>query len=1108
MNLFINHKVEETNKEIVITLFVNTRFGYEEFGEEFLARGKNWLLKNEARKYVTSHLPNIRGGIVKVAFGSIIIASIPLSASAEEVNSEQVEMIVYTVQYEDNLYRIAQKFNVEIEQIKEINGIDNDTIYVGQELKIPNTTETIKSESEMHQNLETEMEIPDTDVSEPNETDVQHDKESFTYIVKAGDTLTSISNRYNVNIEQIRLMNGLTSDVIYIGQELKVFGQETKEEPVSLVLSTGITHPDVKKLKLDLEKLGYVVSNNPTNYYGPVTAETVREFQKAYGLNATGIADANTLQKLEEVLSSGPVLKAGITHPDVKDLKVNLAKLGFMVSSNPTNYYGPVTAETVREFQKAYGLNATGIADANTLRKLEEVLSSGPILKTGIIHPDVKDLKVNLAKLGFMVSSNPTNYYGPVTAETVREFQKAYGLNATGIADANTLQKLEEVLSSGPVLKAGITHPDVKDLKVNLAKLGFMVSSNPTNYYGPVTAETVREFQKAYGLNATGIADSSTLQKITEVLSADPVLSTGITHPDVKELKINLAKIGFVVSNNPTNYYGPVTAEQVGEFQRKYGLNVTGIADKNTLEALENILNGNPITEEQNQVILLREGVVHKNVLQLKEDLAKVGFKVSDNPNDYFGPITADTVREFQRSYNLPIDGIAGTETLQKLDELVNQAIPTPFNRVLKQGDVGEDVRLLQTYLNDVGFKVVDQPTANYASLTEKKVREFQQYHGLTPNGVADARTLQKLVTERAGIAESIGSFLITGKAYGHSVGMTQWGAYGMAQAGHTYDQILKYYYTGVGIGKRDTTNLNVRVLLEQNVDLLTISSNQPYQVGDKEFLPQTKTTIKYQNGEYLFENSGKSYKLTSSFQISSTNGGLLYFDNKQYEGIFTISTSNGKLDLINHLNVENYLKGVVPYEIIPSWNNLELYKAQTLAARTYVLKQIQANSNKKFDVYDTTQSQVYEGVPQTIPSQYVTKINQAIAETKGEVILYNGALIDAVYSASAGGHTVDAVDVWGNHIPYLVGKEDPYDQSRYSQNWWSYSITKSDLEKMFPELGTIISVTITETKYDRPTKIKVTGKSKEITLTGAEFRQKLGYNNLSSAVFTIEGIH
>ena len=892
MNLFINHKVEETNKEIVITLFVNTRFGYEEFGEEFLARGKNWLLKNEARKYVTSHLPNIRGGIVKVAFGSIIIASIPLSASAEEVNSEQVEMIVYTVQYEDNLYRIAQKFNVEIEQIKEINGIDNDTIYVGQELKIPNTTETIKSESEMHQNLETEMEIPDTDVSEPNETDVQHDKESFTYIVKAGDTLTSISNRYNVNIEQIRLMNGLTSDVIYIGQELKVFGQETKEEPVSLVLSTGITHPDVKKLKLDLEKLGYVVSNNPTNYYGPVTAETVREFQKAYGLNATGIAD------------------------------------------------------------------------------------------------------------------------------------------------------------------------------------------------------------------------SSTLQKITEVLSADPVLSTGITHPDVKELKINLAKIGFVVSNNPTNYYGPVTAEQVGEFQRKYGLNVTGIADKNTLEALENILNGNPITEEQNQVILLREGVVHKNVLQLKEDLAKVGFKVSDNPNDYFGPITADTVREFQRSYNLPIDGIAGTETLQKLDELVNQAIPTPFNRVLKQGDVGEDVRLLQTYLNDVGFKVVDQPTANYASLTEKKVREFQQYHGLTPNGVADARTLQKLVTERAGIAESIGSFLITGKAYGHSVGMTQWGAYGMAQAGHTYDQILKYYYTGVGIGKRDTTNLNVRVLLEQNVDLLTISSNQPYQVGDKEFLPQTKTTIKYQNGEYLFENSGKSYKLTSSFQISSTNGGLLYFDNKQYEGIFTISTSNGKLDLINHLNVENYLKGVVPYEIIPSWNNLELYKAQTLAARTYVLKQIQANSNKKFDVYDTTQSQVYEGVPQTIPSQYVTKINQAIAETKGEVILYNGALIDAVYSASAGGHTVDAVDVWGNHIPYLVGKEDPYDQSRYSQNWWSYSITKSDLEKMFPELGTIISVTITETKYDRPTKIKVTGKSKEITLTGAEFRQKLGYNNLSSAVFTIEGIH
>src|SRR5690606_21601911 len=126
-----------------------------------------------------------------------------------------------------------------------------------------------------------------------------------------------------------------------------------------------------------------------------------------------------------------------------------------------------------------------------------------------------------------------------------------------------------------------------------------------------------------------------------------------------------------------------------------------------------------------------------------------------------------------------------------------------------------------------------------------KAVQDFQSAYNLPVSGIADSRTMQKIVEVSEAVAE-INSFYITGKGYGHAVGMTQWGAYGMAQAGYSYDEILKYYYTGTDIGTRDTENQIVRVLLTQNASTLKISSNQPYQVGDKEFLANTETTIQY----------------------------------------------------------------------------------------------------------------------------------------------------------------------------------------------------------------------------------------------------------------------
>ncbi|MED1673248.1 peptidoglycan-binding domain-containing protein, partial [Pallidibacillus thermolactis] len=282
----------------------------------------------------------------------------------------------------------------------------------------------------------------------------------------------------------------------------------------SINLKVGDSGKEVYDLKLKLAQLGFPVSANPNEDYGLKTAATVKEFQIYYGLKATGEADAATMAKIDEILSSP--YRLGKSSSAVKQLKLNLAKIGFVVSDQPNNDYGPKTEAVVKEFQRLNGLKVNGIADEVTLAKINEWLNGE--LKMGMSGPRVLKLKQDLANLGFVVSNNPNEDYGPKTSAVVKEFQLYYGLKTTGEADGATLAKIEEVLSS--TYRIGLSSPQVKTLKLNLATLGFQVSDNPNNDYGPKTATVVKEFQRYYGLRATGIADEVTLKKIDDMLSS------------------------------------------------------------------------------------------------------------------------------------------------------------------------------------------------------------------------------------------------------------------------------------------------------------------------------------------------------------------------------------------------------------------------------------------------------------------------------------------------------------------------------------------------------------------------------------------------------------
>lgn len=155
----------------------------------------------------------------------------------------------------------------------------------------------------------------------------------------------------------------------------------------------------------------------------------------------------------------------------------------------------------------------------------------------------------------------------------------------------------------------------------------------------------------------------------------------------------------------------------------------------------------------------------------------------------------------------------------------------------------------------------------------------------------------------------------------------------------------------------------------------------------------------------------------------------------KRYRGDMEFKISNtGQLVAINELPVEEYLYGVVPSEMPVSFG-LEALKAQALAARTYALRAALNNKNMDFDLAPTDASQVYGGYDAESPMA-----NRAVQETAGEVITYQGQLIDAVFFSSSGGFTDNSEDVWKNYVPYLRWKEDPYDKNDKHYNWVVYN--------------------------------------------------------------------
>ena len=300
--------------------------------------------------------------------------------------------------------------------------------------------------------------------------------------------------------------------------------------------------------------------------------------------------------------------------------------------------------------------------------------------------------------------------------------------------------------SSATRLEKGSTGSDVKDLQTKLKKLGYY-DAYVDGDYGDTTVAAVKAFQKKYNLTADGIAGKETLKKLDSAYKNadsdkdDDSLRMGDSGSTVKDLQTKLKKLGYY-DGTVDSTFGSGTYAAVKAFQKKYNLTADGVAGSETLKKLDNAYKNADSDKDDDS---LRKGATGSAVKDLQTKLKKLGFYNASIDGDY-GDTTVAAVKAFQKKYNLTADGVAGSETLKKLDSAYKNADSNTStdDDSLRKGATGTAVKTLQTNLKKLGFYTA-YVDGSFGATTESAVKAFQRKYGLTADGVAGSATLKKI---------------------------------------------------------------------------------------------------------------------------------------------------------------------------------------------------------------------------------------------------------------------------------------------------------------------------------------------------------------------------
>jgi stage II sporulation protein D len=341
-------------------------------------------------------------------------------------------------------------------------------------------------------------------------------------------------------------------------------------------------------------------------------------------------------------------------------------------------------------------------------------------------------------------------------------------------------------------------------------------------------------------------------------------------------------------------------------------------------------------------------------------------------------------------------------------------------------------------------------------------------------------------------------SVTIYGRGYGHGVGLSQYGAYGRAVAGQTYQAILGHYYQGTTLST--TTATSVRVLV---LSSWTASGSAPLKLyglgGTWTFDGIAKTFPAGALARLIPTASGAT--VTWKLVVTATDGTTLYsaatsgslrmrpastattlrlyskpsyYDT--YRGVLRVmaSSTTPTITVVNEVGLDDYLKGVVGVEMPYAWPTNAL-RAQAIASRSYAVKRLHPSTGT-YDIFDDTRSQVYRGVK----GEHSTSTN-AIAATAAVVLRSGSAVANAMFHSAGGGATESNQNVFNaangaittSAVPYLQGSMDrapdgtAYDKASPYATWHTATYTLAQVQAFFAadsrtNVGTLIAIDLT----------------------------------------------
>jgi len=340
---------------------------------------------------------------------------------------------------------------------------------------------------------------------------------------------------------------------------------------------------------------------------------------------------------------------------------------------------------------------------------------------------------------------------------------------------------------------------------------------------------------------------------------------------------------------------------------------------------------------------------------------------------------------------------------------------------------------------------------------------------------------------------------VIRGAGFGHGIGMSQYGAYGLSLQGVGYQAILARYYTGTALAQV-ASEPEVRVLLQSAQRKVTFTGAA--RLGTQSLDPATTYNV-VRGGSGLVIRAGTKRLFTTAppLRVDAPAGGALLLSGTsqpglvdgRYRGALELRPSGARgVNAINAIGLEDYVRGVVSAESPSAWP-AEALKAQAVAARTYAITARAGSAGDGFDQYADTRSQMYRGVAAERPST-----DAAVAATAGQVVTYNGQPVTTYFFSTSGGKTenIENSFVGAAPEPWLKGVDDPYDGVAPRHRWTPITLTRRQAQAKLRGLvhGTFKRITVLQRGVSpRIVRAQIVGTKGTTPVTGPQLRARFG---------------